>query len=63
MMLLRMKYLQLVKAKFGDKKKNDPTSFGNNIFISNSNSPSDNEIEKICSGLEIEINNQANNKL
>ena len=37
-------HFQIMRAKYGTKKINDPTSFGDDIFISNSNRPSDNNI-------------------
>tara|TARA_Y100001968_G_C19431326_1_gene757193 strand:+ start:568 stop:2133 length:1566 start_codon:yes stop_codon:yes gene_type:complete len=38
-------HLQIMKAIYGGKIKNNPTSFGNDIFISNSERPSDYGIE------------------
>ena len=38
-------HIQYMITKFGDKKKNDPTSFGNDIFLSSSDRPSDYDIE------------------
>ena len=38
-------HLQLLKAKYGGKIIGDPTSYGNDIFMSNSDRPSDYGIE------------------
>ena len=38
-------HIQLMKAKYGGKIKNDPTSYGNDIFMSNNDRPSDNGIQ------------------
>ena len=38
-------HLQLLKAKYGGKIIGDPTSYGNDIFMSNGDRPSDYGIE------------------
>ena len=57
-------HIQLMKAKYGGKIKNDPTSYGNDIFMSNNDRPdgNDNETYNTNEGYEQHLYDQEENE-